>query len=421
MGKVEPLRIAPSRCGGYWTVKDWEAIDLANEEGWKKAIIIFEDRIRGRFLKIIDQIKCSTFSGFAIMALDCLLIETLQQFYEGVEETPRRQNQEYFCRFLKQTSFNEFFDECRARMFYQQIRNGILHQAETKGSSRIWIREGTPLVEYADDGNGLLINRNKFHEQLVHEFENYVAQLRRNNPPDNGLRERFKRKMDSICRVGKERRKLGILGYGSLLNDLGRELQGNVVERIRVETPFEVEYARTSKGRSGAPTLVPIKDGNGNRVHGCILVLKPQLSEEDAFNILYRREINCIGEKSVVYDDKQQREKKDTVVIEKLENFGGVSVVLCACLKPNIGKILEENLSAEEKAKELASLAVGSVMKDTFCARRDGIQYFADAVRFGIQTPLTDLYKEEILRQAGNVSNLKEARLQIARRKGILK
>jgi hypothetical protein len=206
--KVESLRIAPSRYGGYWTIDDWKSIDFSKEEGWQRAIDIFEDRIRGRFLKIVDKIKYHTFSGFAIMALDCLLIETLQQFYEGVEETPRRQSGNYFCHFLTKTSFNEFFDECKANMYYQQIRNGILHQAQTKGNSRIWIREGTPLVEYADDGNGLLINRNKFHEQLVYEFENYVSRLRQNSPVDHELRQKFKHKMDAICRVTKENPKL---------------------------------------------------------------------------------------------------------------------------------------------------------------------------------------------------------------------
>lgn len=210
-GKVEPLRIAPRRDGRYWTVEDWKATDFSNEEGWQKAIDIFEDRIRGRFLGVVEKIQCHTFSGFAIMALDCLLIETLQQFYEGVEKTPARQSGDYFRRFLTQTSFREFFDEDKAKMFYRQIRNGILHQAEAKGSSRIWIRKGTLLVEYADDGNGLLINRNKFHEQLVHEFENYVSRLRQNSPVNHELRHKFKHKMNAICKVTKENPKLGIL------------------------------------------------------------------------------------------------------------------------------------------------------------------------------------------------------------------
>jgi len=193
----EPLRIAPSRHGGYWTVEDWKALDFSAEEGWQTAIDIFEDRIRYRFLVVVDAIQDYEFSGFAIMALDCLLIETLQQFYEGKVG----QTREYFCRFLTGTSFGTFFDTKKAGMFYSSIRCGILHQAEIKGSSRILIRPGIPLVTWAEDGNGLLINRLLFHEQLQREFSDYVARLREGNPPDAKLRSKFKTKMDAICRV----------------------------------------------------------------------------------------------------------------------------------------------------------------------------------------------------------------------------
>lgn len=87
-------------------------------------------------------------------------------------------------------------------------------------------------------------------------------------------------------------------------------------------------------------------------------------------------------------------------------------------LKANISKVLQDNLPAEDKAKELASLAFESVTKDTFCSQRDGIRYLADAIRCGVQTPLTDLYKEEILRKMDS-PNLEEARRQIAKQKGI--
>lgn len=51
--------------------------------------------IRGRFL---EQIQCMINDnnlmkdGFSIMALNCLLIETLLQFKYGLDQTPARQN-----------------------------------------------------------------------------------------------------------------------------------------------------------------------------------------------------------------------------------------------------------------------------------------------------------------------------------------
>ena len=127
-----------------YTVEDWKTIDFSTEEDWHKAISIFEDRIRGRFLDLIHAIKSRTYAGFAVLALDCLLIETLQQFREGEPETPPRMSTKYFIRFLTETSFRDFFDEKTACMFYDQIRNGILHQAEVKESSRVLIRKEAP-------------------------------------------------------------------------------------------------------------------------------------------------------------------------------------------------------------------------------------------------------------------------------------
>ncbi len=171
-------------------------LDFSKEEDWQRAVDIFEDRIRGRFLDIVDGIQGKLFAGFAVMALDCLLIETLQQFFEGVHETPSSQSGEYFKKFLTQTAFGEDFDEDMAEAFYRKIRCGILHQAEIRGNSRLRI-DVPDLVRWTDDRRGLIINREKFHEKLVGIFQEYLARLR--DGADPGLRGRFKRKMDAIC------------------------------------------------------------------------------------------------------------------------------------------------------------------------------------------------------------------------------
>lgn len=201
MGK-ESLRIAPKGRWKHWTVEDYQKIDFSKEDGWQKAIDIFEARIRGRFLNIINEIEGVEYAGFSVMAIACLLIETLQQFYEGKPRTPTRESKTYFKRFLTETSFGKYFDKDKAVMFYCKIRCGILHQAEIKGSSKIWIRVGSPLIEYSKDRQGLVINRREFHQQLVKEFEEYVKRLRDENHSKNReLREKFKSKMDFICKV----------------------------------------------------------------------------------------------------------------------------------------------------------------------------------------------------------------------------
>lgn len=149
--------IAPSRhpeiC--YWTVEHWKAVTFASESDWRTAIEIFEDRINYRYLDAINVLQASDDEhyrehrqrrfGFSMMALDCLLIETLAQFREGLKDSDEAKtllgldNSEFYIRFLTQTSFclKRVFDRSTAAAFYKTIRCGILHQAETKEDSKI--------------------------------------------------------------------------------------------------------------------------------------------------------------------------------------------------------------------------------------------------------------------------------------------
>jgi hypothetical protein len=44
---------------------------------------VLEDRLNARFVDAAEAIDQQDFAGFAVLALDCLLIETLQQFKAG--------------------------------------------------------------------------------------------------------------------------------------------------------------------------------------------------------------------------------------------------------------------------------------------------------------------------------------------------
>ncbi len=177
----------------------YSKLTFQNENDWQTAIDIMEDRINGRFLKPINMIENYEYAGFAILALDCLLIETLQQFRKGLIETPRGKNRGLFVDFFTQTLFNEYFNEDYAIKFYKQVRNGILHQAETKMGTKIKITNSLPVVKLAEDGESIIINRKKFHSKIVDSFNNYLDTLR--NGSDNELRNNFKTKMDHICRI----------------------------------------------------------------------------------------------------------------------------------------------------------------------------------------------------------------------------
>lgn len=215
--------IAPSRYRDkrYWTKEDWEGV-LENSEAtnWERALEIFEDRIRFRYLEAIENLqraddRCFSQSnqrkfGFAILALACLLIETLAQFYEGLRDSDeakdllKQSNKIFYVGFLTGNSYKlkEHFTNKTATLFYQTIRCGILHQAETKASSVIRFNrnEKTPIKPFeAQNPNGLIVYRPAFSDLVMEEFDTYCKKLRSGENAE--LREKLVRKMNFICGV----------------------------------------------------------------------------------------------------------------------------------------------------------------------------------------------------------------------------
>ncbi len=56
--------------------------------------------------------------------------------------------------------------------------------------------------------------------------------------------------------------KIGVLAYGSLIGDPGKELKPFIEDTVEdVTTPSRVEFARSSGTRDGGPTLIPVTTG----------------------------------------------------------------------------------------------------------------------------------------------------------------
>lgn len=185
--------------------------------------------------------------------------------------------------------------------------------------------------------------------------------------------------------MSKRERVVGILAYGSLGDDPGEEIGPLVVERVRdVKTPFRVEFARQSRTRGGAPTLVPVS-GGGASVRANILVLQTFASEAEATNMLWRRETRKVGS-GQCYDPSSE------VRIRRLENFEGLDVVLYVEIGANI---------TDPSPRNLAELAIRSARSDADRSGRDGITYLMEVKSNGVETPLMPEYEREILRLAG--------------------
>ena len=175
---------------------------------------------------------------------------------------------------------------------------------------------------------------------------------------------------------------IGILAFGSLIENPGSEIEAVLVGRkLNVRTPFGVEFARSSTKRGGAPTLVPLKQG-GSAVFAQILLVN--VSEEEANDRLWRREVNMVGQGG--HYVHHAKPGLNTLVIDRYENFEGVGVVLAARFTAAIAPLT---------AARFAELAVESARQER--TGRDGITYLSDAKRNGIKTPLSDAFEQEIL------------------------
>lgn len=203
---------------------DWPS-SLSNKDSkdWNLGVEIIKDRFESRFIKPIDSlinhsdkiVRCN--SGFVIMSIDCLLIETLNQFYFGLNATTEKYhkrnadpnnkfNWQAFRDFFTHSSYFPDFqsDHKLTELFFNEIRCGLLHQAESKSQSLINMK-GAYMVRLNIPGDykgGVTINRTLFHKSVKLEFYKYLDDLGKANSTNilgENLRERCNKKMVNIC------------------------------------------------------------------------------------------------------------------------------------------------------------------------------------------------------------------------------
>ena len=213
---------------------------------------------------------------------------------------------------------------------------------------------------------------------------------------------------------------IGILAYGSLVADPGWEIEEATAWTVSdVKTPFAIEYARCSRTRAGAPTLVPVPSEVGIPVQAKILVLKKEVREATALNILYRREKHRVGDTQKRYVPTVNP-ASNHIIIRRLDNYYNIQTVFYTQIAPNVEQILSDEMTEEEKASLLAGRAAESLTDTTYFTCQDGIHYLSTAIYFGVHTRLTEPYRQAILRLADNAHDLAEARLHIAHQKGFI-
>ncbi len=176
---------------------------------------------------------------------------------------------------------------------------------------------------------------------------------------------------------------IGILAYGSLISDPGPEILPLIINRIECITPFNVEYARSSKSRNGAPTLIPYMDGQP--VSGQILVLD-STDIQHIKDILWRRETHKL---TGSYKEGIDFHNSNKVYIKVINNFHDIPTVLYTSIGSNTPVSIDN----------LSELAINSI---------EGIKYLQDAKSCGIETKLSKEYELMVLEKT-MTNNLQEA------------
>lgn len=193
---IDALRISPR-----FTSNDWYALERHSQDDWATAADMVKDRLDGRFLRYAGNCLRSPYSGFVVLAIDSLLLETLQQFREGITNGHGK-SQDMVTRFLEGKRFQPEFDQEARNAYYSDIRCGLLHQAEAK---RMWlIRRGQEaMLQPSPDGQGYVIDVRAFHKAVRGSMNDYLRELRQ--PTSNELRANLWTKMNHICSVRSQR------------------------------------------------------------------------------------------------------------------------------------------------------------------------------------------------------------------------
>ena len=214
---------------GNLTIQNWEELSKnlnpENDANWGLAFHFFEERIRTRYLNPIDAIldlKDNLGEGFAVVNLQCSLIETIESFINGwvsefdlkkgktiwkkegiIAKYPNSNNGKnirnidiFISFFENRKPFNLY--KIKGDLFFWNVRCSLLHETQTKYGWKI-------LADGFDKSiNDKIIYRNDFQKDLQILIEEYkkaiINGVKFCDIESIDLRKNFKSKFDNICK-----------------------------------------------------------------------------------------------------------------------------------------------------------------------------------------------------------------------------
>lgn len=200
---------------------------------WENAIILFKNRLNRKFFNpiqtIINRQKLEG-EGFAIVTVQCALIESLASFRTGEIHTVKRKktspsylydgSKKIFVDFLNtdkifKDNFWQIDDNGKilinnpfnAEDFYSKVRCGLMHECRTKeewniNATKYDAKNHKIFIEKS--GSKIKIYRTILHYRLKDCVKLYLNDLREENKKGAELRRYFARKLDHLYDITPE-------------------------------------------------------------------------------------------------------------------------------------------------------------------------------------------------------------------------
>lgn len=216
------------RIAGKKTIDDWRDIEKnlcpSKNDNWDKAFDFFYQRIKTRYLSPIENIIThgeNLGEGFAVVNLQCSLIETLESFINGcssnynenkrrtewkkLEEIIFTSNRKIFTSFFsKRKPFIYYKSIINGEDFYKNVRCALLHETQTKENWIIRFDFYNGKTSYLLEKEKKILYRENFQKDLIEMISGYRDAIVNQNVFDEfdnkTLRENFILKFNSICK-----------------------------------------------------------------------------------------------------------------------------------------------------------------------------------------------------------------------------
>jgi len=205
--------------GRYHELRQQLTATATKEDAWRELICAVQRRIEERFLTPVKELarfdqkdELPYRPGFAILALDCLLIDTIQSFRERRVTTGDVSPAHSFKTFLSNPRFAGFTKNDRGE-FFQYVRNAILHNGETRKDWKIRI-DTVCMLERDAVSHTRTINRRHFHAAIEAEFRDLINLV---ESGDAAARDSFLRRLDAMAGFPVDALRNFYFAYGSNL------------------------------------------------------------------------------------------------------------------------------------------------------------------------------------------------------------